>query len=83
MSDLGVDERRKVFELEMAGAYLPIHYNGLKGNEVERISSTKEISELAEKGDELALALLNYSSSFTAAVISGCIEYFVVIRWTL
>ena len=64
---------RQLFEKEVAGAYLFNHYNLL--NPKNKISSTKDLSFLAKKGDLLAQKLFIHSASLVACQIAGIYQY--------
>lgn len=75
-SDLvSIEKKDKKFETEIAGAYLPFHYNHLKKNDCLEISKAKHLSRLAKEGDKLAIDLLSYSATLTASVLAGTIRY--------
>lgn len=72
----------QLIEKEIAGAYLFHHFNIIKKEnslDIPLISSTRELSALAEKneGDESKLAqiLLERSASFAACQIAGIVEF--------
>ena len=64
----------QLFEKEISGAYLYKHYNLLNDNGA-KISSGKEMDELAASGDEIALNLIQRSASLLATQIAAIYIY--------
>jgi len=65
-----LEKRKYFFEKEVSGAYLYQHYNLLK-SDGEKISSTLELTKLAEKGNQSAQKLLERSASLIACQMAG------------
>lgn len=76
VDELSVNPGKYKIEKEIAGAYLYKHFNLLSKT---KINSTKELSEIAEKGNaidkKIARDLLERSASLVSVLIKAIMEY--------
>ncbi|MGB9609313.1 MAG: hexokinase family protein [Minisyncoccia bacterium] len=71
------EPNKQLFEKEIAGAYLYLHYNLIKNkdNFNTPLKSTIELSKKAKKGDILAKKILEHSASLIASQIAGTYQF--------